>query len=127
VTGATYELLPGRLHGGIGFRDLGDHRLMDLGRAERVFQVTGPGLPVGFGPLRSLDDPALRHNLPSQPTSFVGRAAELAELRSLLSDGSRLVTIAGPGGSIAEIMALASGSGFMQACLRRIAIICHSS
>ena len=60
--------------------------------------MTGPGLAEGFGPLRSLDDPALRHNLPSQATSFVGRAAELAELRSLLSGGSRLVTITGPGG-----------------------------
>ena len=45
-----------------------------------------------------MNDPALRHNLPSQATSFVGRAAELAELRSLVSGGSRLVTIAGPGG-----------------------------
>jgi predicted ATPase/class 3 adenylate cyclase/DNA-binding CsgD family transcriptional regulator len=98
VTGATYELLADRLPGGIGLRDLGEHRLPDLGRAERVFQVTGPGLAGGFGPLRSLDDPALRHNLPSQATSFVGRAAELAELRSLVSGGSRLVTIAGPGG-----------------------------
>jgi predicted ATPase/class 3 adenylate cyclase/DNA-binding CsgD family transcriptional regulator/tetratricopeptide (TPR) repeat protein len=98
VTGATYELLAGRLPGGIGLRDLGEHRLKDLGRAERVFEVTGPGLAGGFGPLRSLDDPALRHNLPSQATSFVGRAAELAELQSLVSGGSRLVTIAGPGG-----------------------------
>ena len=48
--------------------------------------------------LRSLDDPALRHNLPSQATSFVGRTVELAELRALVSGGSRLVTIAGPGG-----------------------------
>jgi predicted ATPase/DNA-binding CsgD family transcriptional regulator len=39
-----------------------------------------------------------RHNLPWQVTSFVGRAAELAELQSLLSQGSRLVTITGPGG-----------------------------
>ena len=98
VSGATHELLAGRLPGGIGLQDLGEHRLKDLGRAERVFQVTGPGLAEGFGPLRSLDDPALRHNLPSQATSFVGRAAELAELRSLVSGGSRLVTIAGPGG-----------------------------
>jgi predicted ATPase/class 3 adenylate cyclase/DNA-binding CsgD family transcriptional regulator len=98
VTGATQALLAGRLHDGIGFRDLGEHRLQDLGRAERVFQVTGPELAGGFGPLRSLDDPALRHNLPWQATSFVGRAAELAELRSLVSGGSRLVTIAGPGG-----------------------------
>jgi class 3 adenylate cyclase len=98
VTGATHELLPGRMPGGIGLRDLGEHRLQDLGRAERVFQVTGPGLAEGFGPLRSLDDPALRHNLPSQVTSFVGRTTELAELRALLSGGSRLVSIVGPGG-----------------------------
>jgi predicted ATPase/class 3 adenylate cyclase/DNA-binding CsgD family transcriptional regulator len=95
---AAYELLAGQLPGGIGLRDLGKHRLKDLGRTERVFQVTGPGLAEGFGPLRSLDDPALRHNLPAQATSFVGRAAELAELRSLISGGSRLVTITGPGG-----------------------------
>jgi class 3 adenylate cyclase len=98
VTAAMYALLAGRLPGGIGLRDLGEQRLKDLGRAERVFQVTGPGLAEGFGVLRSLDDPALRHNLPSQATGFVGRTAELAELRALTSGGSRLVTIAGPGG-----------------------------
>ncbi|MGH3236107.1 MAG: hypothetical protein ACRDOH_23185, partial [Streptosporangiaceae bacterium] len=75
VSGVTCGLLAGRLGGGIGLRDLGEHRLRDLGRAERLFEVTGPGLAGGFGPLRSLDDPALRHNLPWQATSFVGRAA----------------------------------------------------
>src|SRR5579862_4350368 len=98
VTAATYALLADRLPDGIGFRDLGEQRLRDLGRAERVFQVTGTGLAEGFGVLRSLDDPALRHNLPSQATSFVGRTAELAELRALVAGGSRLVTITGPGG-----------------------------
>jgi predicted ATPase/class 3 adenylate cyclase/DNA-binding CsgD family transcriptional regulator len=98
VSGGTRELLADRLADGIGLRDLGVHRLKDLGRAERVFQVTGPGLAERFGPLRSLDAPALRHNLPSQATSFVGRAAELAELRALMAGGSRLVTITGPGG-----------------------------
>ena len=98
VTAAAYALLADRLPGGIGLRDLGEQRLKDLGRAERVFQVTGSGLAEEFGVLRSLDDPALRHNLPSQATSFVGRAVELAELRVLVSGGSRLVTIAGPGG-----------------------------
>jgi predicted ATPase/class 3 adenylate cyclase/DNA-binding CsgD family transcriptional regulator len=98
VTAAAYALLADRLPGGIGLRDLGEQRLKDLGRAERVFQVTGSGLAGGFGVLRSLDDPALRHNLPSQATSFVGRTAELAELGALVSGGSRLVTIAGPGG-----------------------------
>ena len=98
VSAAAYALVAGRLPAGIGLRDLGEQRLRDLGRAERVFQVTGPGLAEEFGALRSLDDPALRHNLPSQVTSFVGRTAELAELRALVSGGSRLVTIAGPGG-----------------------------
>jgi predicted ATPase/class 3 adenylate cyclase/DNA-binding CsgD family transcriptional regulator len=98
MSGAAYELLADRLPSGIGLEDLGEHQLKDLGRAERVFQVTGPGLAEKFRPLRSMDDPALRHNLPSQATSFVGRAAELAELRSLVSGGSRLVTIVGPGG-----------------------------
>jgi len=98
VTAAAYALLAGRLPGGIGLRDLGEQRLRDLGRAERVFQVTGPGLAGGFGVLRSLDHPALRHNLPSQATNFVGRVAELAGLRALVAAGSRLITITGPGG-----------------------------
>ena len=98
VSGATWQLLAARLPRGIGLEDLGEHHLKDLGRADRVFQVTGPGLAGGFGPLRSRENPALRHNLPSQATSFVGRAGELAELRSLLSGRSRMVTIAGPGG-----------------------------
>jgi predicted ATPase/class 3 adenylate cyclase/DNA-binding CsgD family transcriptional regulator len=111
VTAAAYALLADRLPGGIGLRDLGEQRLRDLGRAERVFQVTGPGLAEGFGVLRSLDDPALRHNLPSQATSFVGRTAELAELRALVSGGSRLVTIAGPGGIGKSRLALQVAAG----------------
>ncbi len=39
------------------------------------------------------------HNLLQQPTSFIGREAELAELKTLLSEpDKRLVTILGPGG-----------------------------
>jgi class 3 adenylate cyclase len=47
VTAAAYALLADRLPDGIGLRDLGEQRLRDLGRAERVFQVTGPGLRAG--------------------------------------------------------------------------------
>jgi predicted ATPase/DNA-binding SARP family transcriptional activator len=40
-----------------------------------------------------------RHNLPLLPTAFVGRAAELAELRQLLDNPEvRLITLTGPGG-----------------------------
>src|SRR4051812_9102994 len=41
--------------------------------------------------------PPARHNLPWQPTSFIGRRRELAELGRVL-DGHRLVTLTGPGG-----------------------------
>ena len=58
-------------HGdGITFRDLGEHRLKDLPRPERVYQVEAPGLERDFPPLRSLD--ATPNNLPLQLTSFVG-------------------------------------------------------
>ncbi len=40
-----------------------------------------------------------RHHLPPQPTPFVGREAELAEITRLLDDPDcRLVTLVGPGG-----------------------------
>ena len=41
---------------------------------------------------------ARTHNLPGAPSSFVGRAADLAELAARFDDGARLVTITGLGG-----------------------------
>jgi class 3 adenylate cyclase len=52
-SGATYELAADRLGHGVSVRDLGVHRLKDLGRPERVFQLSAPGLAEVFGPLRS--------------------------------------------------------------------------
>ena len=71
--------------------DLGEHRLRDLDRPMRIFQVSGGG----FGPLRSLD--AFPGNLSIQLTSFVGRDQDLAALARALDD-SRLVTLTGTGG-----------------------------
>jgi DNA-binding SARP family transcriptional activator len=40
-----------------------------------------------------------RHNLPPQPTPFIGRETELADLANLIADpNTRLLTIVGPGG-----------------------------
>ena len=44
------------------------------------------------------DDPGPLHNLPTQVSSFIGREAELAEVRALLAR-SRLVTLTGVGGA----------------------------
>ena len=81
--------------GGIGLVDLGEHRFKDLGQAERVFQLKGPGLESEFPTLRSLE--AFPNNLPAQLTAFIGRKDELAEVVTLLGD-SRLVTLTGVGG-----------------------------
>ena len=72
-------------------RDLGEHRLKDLAHAERLYQL-GDG---DFPPLRSLD----ATNLPLAASALVGREREVDELAALLSDGSRLVTVTGPGGT----------------------------
>lgn len=60
--------------------------------------MIGLGPAEGACPSRSAVRRGRRHNLPWPVTSFVGRDAELAKLRSLVFEGSRLVTITGPGG-----------------------------
>jgi predicted ATPase len=83
---------------GYTLRDLGLHRLRDLLEAQRVFQVSGAGLPADFPPLKSLD--TLPNNLPAQPTALFGRERELASLREILAAAeTRLVTLVGPGGT----------------------------
>ena len=98
VSGATAELLAGALPGGAQLRDLGPHRLKDLGRAEQVFQLEAPHLASSFPPLASLDNPELPNNLPMLLSAFVGREAELTQVRDLTS-ATRLVTLTGAGGS----------------------------
>ncbi len=98
VSGATAELLAGSLPDGIGLHDLGQHRLKDLGRPEQVFQLAAEFLPASFPPLASLDNPELPNNLPTLVSAFVGREAELTEVRELVRS-ARLVTLAGAGGS----------------------------
>jgi predicted ATPase/class 3 adenylate cyclase len=79
----------------IKLRDLGEHRLRDLSRPERVHQVVAEGLADDFAALRSLD--ALPTNLPSQLATFIGREAELNRVGKALAE-HRLVTLTGVGG-----------------------------
>jgi predicted ATPase/class 3 adenylate cyclase len=112
VSAATAALLRDSLPSGTSLRDLGLHRLKDLGRPEQIFQVDSAGLPAAFPPLRSLDNPKLRHNLPTQVSSFVGRAAELAEVRRLIAD-CRLVTLTGAGGAGKTRLGLQVAAGLL--------------
>ena len=95
VSGATELLVRDDLPEGCGLVDLGEHRLRDLARPMRVFQLAGPGLRSEFPPLRTLE--GFAGNLPVQLSSFVGRTEELAELAAAVQ-GSALVTVTGAGG-----------------------------
>jgi predicted ATPase/class 3 adenylate cyclase/DNA-binding CsgD family transcriptional regulator len=92
---STYALVADSLPDGVSLRDLGLHRLRDLARAEQVYQLCHTDLHDDFGALRSLS--AFLNNLPLQISTFVGREAEIAEVRELLSQ-SRLLTLTGAGG-----------------------------
>jgi predicted ATPase/class 3 adenylate cyclase len=97
VSEAAAVLVRDGLPPGAALADLGSHRLKDLGRPERIFQLTAAGLPAGFPPLRSLGNPALPNNLPAELSAFVGRVREVAEVRALV-ESSRLATLTGAGG-----------------------------
>jgi class 3 adenylate cyclase len=72
--------------------DLGDHRLKDLAKPERIFQL-GTG---SFPPVKSLS----ASNLPVPAAPFLGRRSELDEVTSLVRDPAiRIVTLTGPGGT----------------------------
>jgi predicted ATPase/class 3 adenylate cyclase len=96
VSGSTQTLLEGSLPAGTALRDLGEHRLKDLPRPERLHQLVISGLPSDFPPPRSLD--AVPGDLPEPLTSFVGRESEIEAISDLLVS-SRMVTLTGPGGT----------------------------
>ena len=53
LSNATRELIEDELPEGIVLRDLGRHRLKDIQRPERIYQVAAEGLPWKFPPLKS--------------------------------------------------------------------------
>jgi predicted ATPase len=80
----------------VTIRDLGEHRLKDLSRPERIGQLVIAGLPDTFPALKTLTN--LPNNLPLMLTSFVGRQREVAAARRLL-ESTHLLTLTGPGGT----------------------------
>lgn len=98
LSSAAAGLVEDTLPAEVSLRDLGSHRLKDLGRPETIFQLVTVGLATEFAPLRSLDNPELTNNLPASLNPFIGRLQELSEVRNLVVD-SRLVTLTGAGGS----------------------------
>jgi predicted ATPase/class 3 adenylate cyclase len=96
MSAVTAELAREHLSTEVSMRDLGEHRLKDLIRHERIFQLSTPPLLSEFPALNSLS--TLPNNLPLQLTSFIGRERELRETNDLLAS-TRLLTLIGPGGT----------------------------
>ena len=81
----TRELLDERFP----LASLGSHRLKDIAEAVSLYQL-GEG---SFPPLKTIANT----NLPTPASGFLGREAELYEA-DLLLQGTRLLTVTGPGG-----------------------------
>ena len=97
LSGVTESLVMDRLPEGAWLMDLGNYPLRGVPRPERVVQLCHPDVGNEFPPLR-VRAAGPSHNLPAQLTSFVGRQAEIEELRQLLA-ANRLVTLTGAGGA----------------------------
>jgi predicted ATPase/class 3 adenylate cyclase len=94
----TRALVEYDLPAGVRLRDVGEHRLKDLQRPERLYQLVIPDLPADFPPLKTLD--SRFHNLPVQPTPLIGRERVSAAACGLLRRADvRLLTLTGPGGT----------------------------
>jgi len=91
VASGVRDCLPAQ----VSLRDLGQVRLRDLSTPECVYQVVHPQLRAEFPALRSLE--STPNNLPLQPTTFIGRDKELAELKRLIA-AARILTLTGAGG-----------------------------
>jgi predicted ATPase len=93
----TRDLVEQSLPADVSLRDLGEHRLKDLGYPTHLYQLVIAGLQASFPPLKTLASYA--HNLPIQPTPFIGREKVVDNVqRQLLRQEVRLLTLTGPGG-----------------------------
>jgi predicted ATPase/class 3 adenylate cyclase len=108
LTEAVEQLTQDDLPSGASLRDLGEVRLRDLERPERVFALAHPDLLDTLRLLRS-ETGRVRH-FPTSLTPFLGRNTEVAAVTQvLLAPTVHLVTLTGPGGIGKTRIALEAG------------------
>jgi predicted ATPase/class 3 adenylate cyclase len=109
----THEMVRDQLPAGGSLMDLGERRLKDLFRPERIFQLMASGLASSFPPLKTLD--SLPNNLPLQPTPLVGREREVGEIAERVhGEEARLLTLTGPGGTGKTRLALQAAADLLE-------------
>lgn len=99
-----------RFNNGLTFKFLGERRLKDLVKPEKIYQLTAPGIQEEFPPLKTLDERG--SNLPLQPTRFIGRKKELKNIRELMQE-TRLLTLLGSGGTGKTRLSIETGKNFI--------------
>jgi predicted ATPase/class 3 adenylate cyclase/DNA-binding CsgD family transcriptional regulator len=97
LSGTTEDLVVDALPADAWLNDLGRHELRGVARPERVVQLCHPDIRNDFPPLRTAKSSAAEH-LPVQLTSFVGRGAEIEDVRQTII-ANRLLTLTGAGGA----------------------------
>jgi len=95
ISSAAENLLRGQLPKDATLRDLGEKNLKDILLPERIFQLIVPDLPSEFAPLKTNEK--IRHNLPLQLSTFIGREKEMEQIKQRL-EKNHLVTLTGSGG-----------------------------
>ncbi len=78
ISESTRHRVADEIPAGARLHDLGEHRLKDFPRPERIWQLVVPDLPSQFPPLRTTG--ARFDNLPVPATPFIGRQAEVDRL-----------------------------------------------
>jgi predicted ATPase/class 3 adenylate cyclase len=97
LTEAVEQLAQDGLPMGGNLQELGEMRLRDIKRAERVFVLLHPDLPQGIG-LPAASEQQTRH-FPPALTPFLGREEQISAIAELVAAPNvHLVTLTGPGG-----------------------------
>ena len=96
LSGTTSDLVVDRLPADAWLTDLGTHQLRDLPAPNGWCSCATPTFATSSRRYAHANNLAA-HNLPVQLTSFVGRGAEMHDVRQILAD-NRLVTLTGAGG-----------------------------
>jgi class 3 adenylate cyclase/DNA-binding CsgD family transcriptional regulator len=98
LSSTTRDLVADDLPDGLGLRDLGEHRLKDLDRVERIYELRWSGAAVAFPPIVTLATQVAT----SAAAVLIGRDQELTEIDSLLTaaraGAGGLVLVEGPAG-----------------------------